>query len=49
MRRILKWIGIVLGGLVGLVTVAAIAIFIIVTLRLNATYDIESPERFVPR
>ncbi len=48
MRRILKWIGIVLGGLVGLVTVAAIAIFIIVTLRLNATYDIDAETDFNP-
>ncbi len=48
MRRILKWIGIVLGGLVGLVTVAAIVIFIIATLRINTTYDIDTETVAIP-
>lgn len=39
-RGILKWIGIVLGGLVGLVLVAAVALYFVGGARLNKNYDI---------
>jgi mono/diheme cytochrome c family protein len=41
MRKVLKWIGIVLGGLVGLILLAVVAVFVLSGLRINKTYDIE--------
>ncbi|MDX1414378.1 MAG: c-type cytochrome [Candidatus Promineifilaceae bacterium] len=41
MRKILKWIGIVIGGLIGLLIIAAAALFITGGSRLNKNYDIE--------
>jgi mono/diheme cytochrome c family protein len=42
MKRILKWIGIILAGLLGLLVVAAIVIFAIVSFKLNRFYDVEA-------
>lgn len=40
MKKVLKWVGIVLGGLVRLIVVAAIALYASGSARLNKTYDI---------
>lgn len=48
MRRVLKWIGIVLGVLLGLVVLAVIAIFLISSLRLNQSYDVEVAAMAIP-
>lgn len=48
MRRVLKWIGIILGGLVGLVILAAIVLYIIASVRLNRTYEIEPEAVAIP-
>ena len=39
MNRILKWLGIVFGGLIGLIIVAAIAVFVITNSAINKIYD----------
>lgn len=41
MRKILKWIGIVLAGLAGLLLVAAVVLYALGSSRLNKTYDIQ--------
>ena len=41
MGTVLKWIGRVLGVLVGLIVVAVIAVFIASSARLNKTYDVD--------
>jgi len=41
MRKILKWIVIILGGLIGLLLIAAVALFITGSSRINKSYDIE--------
>jgi mono/diheme cytochrome c family protein len=48
MRKVLKWIGIVLGGLIGLVVLALVVIYFIVGARLNKTYDIPAEAVTVP-
>ena len=48
MRRFLKWFGIILGSLLGLLVLAAILIFIISSLRLNRTYDVEVAAVAIP-
>ena len=48
MRRIVKWIGIVLAGLVGLVLVAAVGLAIAGGMRLNKTHDIQVAAIDVP-
>ncbi len=40
MGKVLKWVGIVLGGLVGVVVVAALVLFLVANGRVNKTYDI---------
>lgn len=40
MKKVLKWVGIVLGGLVGLIVVAAIALYASGSARLSKIYDI---------
>ncbi|MDQ3516170.1 MAG: cytochrome c [Gemmatimonadota bacterium] len=45
MRRVFKWIGIVLGSIVGLIAVAALALFIRANSRLNATH--KAPDTLV--
>src|SRR3990172_3646274 len=39
MKKIFKWIGIVLGSLVGLILITALTLFLIGSARLNKTYD----------
>lgn len=41
MKKILKWIGIVLAGLVGLLLVAAVVLYILGSARLNRNYNIK--------
>jgi mono/diheme cytochrome c family protein len=48
MRKVLKWIGIVLGVLVGLIVLAVVALNIAATTRLNRTYDIEAEAITIP-
>ena len=45
MRKVLKWVGIVLGSVVGLIVVAALVLFAIGTSRLNKTY--KAPDTLV--
>jgi mono/diheme cytochrome c family protein len=48
MKRALKWIGIVLGSLVGLLLVAGIVLFFIGNARLNKTYDFPPSDITIP-
>jgi mono/diheme cytochrome c family protein len=48
MRKVLKWIGIVLGVLVGLIVLAVVALNIAATTRLNRTYDIQAEAITIP-
>lgn len=48
MKNVLKWIGIVVGSLVGLVLVAGFVMFLIGNARLNKTYDFPSSELVLP-
>ena len=48
MKRVLKWIGIGLAGLVGLLLVAAIVIFVVASLKLGRTYEVEVSAVAVP-
>jgi mono/diheme cytochrome c family protein len=41
MRKFLKWLGIILGGLIGLLLITALTLFIIGGSRVNKSYDIE--------
>ena len=48
-KRILKWVGIAIGGLLGLIVVLVIVLMVLGTrLRLNKTYDIEVAAVTVP-
>ncbi|GAB4481099.1 MAG: c-type cytochrome [Anaerolineae bacterium] len=40
MKRVLKWLGIVLGGLIGLVLILLAAVFVVSSSRLNRTYSL---------
>ena len=44
MRKVLKWIAIVFGGLLALIVIALAATYIIVGEKLNKTYDISPDE-----
>ena len=46
--RVLKWGGVVLGGLVGIIVVAVLAIFFIGWSRFNKTYDVQPVAITVP-
>ena len=48
MRKILKWIGIVLGSLVGLILVAGVLLYFIGNARLNKKYDIPPSNLTLP-
>ncbi|MDX1613549.1 MAG: cytochrome c [Candidatus Promineifilaceae bacterium] len=48
MRRVLKWVGIVLGSLIGLVIIAYLAMTVIVNQRANREYEIETAELTIP-
>jgi len=41
MKKILKWIGIVIAGLIGLLVVAVVLVFVVSNSRTNKTYDIQ--------
>jgi mono/diheme cytochrome c family protein len=46
MRKVLKWIGIVLGSMIGLILIAAIVLYIDANIRINKTYTIQ-PETVI--
>jgi mono/diheme cytochrome c family protein len=48
MRNVLKWIGIVLGSLVGLLLVAGVVLYFIGNARLNKTYDFPPSNVILP-
>lgn len=48
MKKVLKWVGIVLGGLLVLLLVAVGAVYVISNSRLNKTYNIQSEAVAVP-
>ena len=48
MKTVLKWVGRVLGGLIGLIVIAAIAIFVISNATLNKHYDITAEDVTIP-
>ena len=48
MKKVLKWIGIVLGGLLGLVVLALIGVYIASSLRLNKMYDVQPSAVAIP-
>jgi cytochrome c553 len=48
MRKALKWVGIVLGALVGVVILAVAAIYILSNMRFNKTYDVTPSTVDVP-
>ena len=46
--KVLKWVGIVFGGLVGLIVVALVVVWFMAGSRMNKTYDIEVKPVIVP-
>jgi len=48
MKKIFKWIGIVLGSLVGLILVTVLTLFLVGNARLNKTYDVPSSDLTIP-
>ena len=48
MKRLFKWIGIVLGSLVGLLLVAGVVMYLIGEARLNKVYEIEPSNLTLP-
>jgi len=48
MKKIFKWIGIVLGSLVGLILIAALTLFLTGSARLNKTYDFPATNLEIP-
>lgn len=48
MKSVLKWIGIILGGLIILVIVAAVGLSVLSVSRLNKTYDVQAENITVP-
>ena len=48
MKKVFKWIGIVLGSLVGLILVAALTLFLMGNARLNKTYDFPATNLEIP-
>lgn len=48
MRKLLKWIGIVLAGLIGLVIIAVVVVYVISSSRMSATYDIQVASVEIP-
>jgi mono/diheme cytochrome c family protein len=48
MKKVLKWLGIVLGSLVALLVVAAAVLYILGSARLNKTYDIQPEAIAIP-
>ena len=48
MKKLLKWIGIGLGSLLGLVIIAGLALFLLGRSRLNRTYTLETQMVTIP-
>lgn len=48
MNKLLKWIGIVLGGLVGLLLIGAIVLFLVSQSKINKRYEVEVAELTIP-
>ncbi len=48
MKKVLKWVGIVLAVLIGLVIIAAITVIVASSSRINATYDIQVESIEIP-
>jgi len=48
MKKVFKWIGIVLGSLVGLILIAALTLFLMGSARLNKTYDFPPSNLTIP-
>jgi cytochrome c553 len=48
MKKVLKWIGIILGGLVGLLALALVVLYFIGSSRLNRSYDISVESVDIP-
>jgi mono/diheme cytochrome c family protein len=48
MKKVFKWIGIVLGSLVGLILLAALTLFLMGSARLNKTYDVPPSNLTIP-
>jgi mono/diheme cytochrome c family protein len=48
MKKIFKWIGVVVGSLVGVIALIAAALFLIGSSRLNKTYDIPADNIVIP-
>ncbi len=48
MRKVLKWIGIALGGLVGLLVLASVILYVIGSARLNGTHEIQLENVAIP-
>jgi mono/diheme cytochrome c family protein len=48
MKKAIKWIGIVLGSLVGLILVAALTLFLMGKARINKTYDFPPSDLTIP-
>ena len=48
MRKVLKWIGIILGALVGLLLLAVAVVYVISSIRFNRTYDIQFEAVVIP-
>ena len=48
MKKVLKWISIILAGLVGLILVVIVALFFITTSKRNRTYDVEVAAISIP-
>ena len=46
--KILKWVGIVLGGLIGIIVIAAVVLYFIGSSKVNKTYDIQVAAVTVP-
>jgi hypothetical protein len=48
MRKVLKWLGIVLGSLVGLIVLAVIALNVVASICMTRTYDFQPQPIAVP-
>jgi cytochrome c553 len=48
MPKIIKWIGLVLGGIIGLILLAVIAVYVITEMRINQSYTIEPEAITIP-
>ncbi len=49
MRKVLKWLGIVLGSLVGLIVLMVVALNIVASIRMTRTYDVQPQPIAIPK